>query len=98
MNLCCFSFTMNAGAGLFYEAAADLVYPMDEVVSGAMLSLTFSVFSAFYTLMGSTISPAAMNWLLTGALHGMIVLCSSTGTCFSYQYFFTGLSDSTSML
>ena len=63
--LCC-SLTMNAGAGLFYEAAADLVYPMDEVVSASLLTLVFNAFGGIYTLLGSTISPSDMNWLLTG--------------------------------
>lgn len=63
-----YSLTMNAGAGLFYEAAADLVYPMDEVVSASLLTLVFNAFGGIYTLLGSTISPSDMNWLLTGLL------------------------------
>ena len=61
-----YSLCMNAGAGLFFEVSAELVYPLGEVVSGTMLTLVYNAFSAVYTLLGSTISPTAMNWILTG--------------------------------
>lgn len=60
------SLTMNAGSGLFYEAAADLVYPLDSMVSTTMLTLVFNGSGAVYTMLGARISPSAMNWLLTG--------------------------------
>ncbi len=59
-----------AAAGLFYEAAADLIYPIDEVVASCLLTLVFSASSAVYSLLGAKISPAAMNWLLTGGRWG----------------------------
>lgn len=76
---------MNAGAGLFYEAAADLVYPLDSVISTSILTLIFGVSSAIYTMLGSRISPAAMNWSLTGIVHGIVFVflfplaCGSAG-------------------
>ena len=62
---------MNAGAGLFYEAAADLIYPMDEIISSSWLTIVFNFNSAIYTMLGSRVNSAAMNWLLTG---GCVVL------------------------
>lgn len=57
---------MNAGGGLFYEAAAQLTFPMDEVISASFITLVFNAVGAVYTLLGSSISAAAMNWILAG--------------------------------
>ena len=73
---------MNAGAGLFYEAAADLIYPMDTVVSSSLLTFVFNACSAVYTMLGSRISPAAMNYTLTGALAAVCVcVCACVCVC-----------------
>ena len=58
---------------MFYEAAADLVYPVDPVVSAAILTLVLSVSSGVYTMLDSRVSSAAMNWTLTG-----VCVCLST--------------------
>ena len=64
------SLTLNAAAGLFYEAAVESVYPIDEVVTSSALTLPFNIATALYTFLGSRISPKAMNWVLTGCCAG----------------------------
>ena len=61
------SLAVNAGAGLFYETAADLAFPIDEVASSSLLMAVFCIASSIYTMLGSAIPPEAMNWMLTGA-------------------------------
>lgn len=52
----CYSLTLNAGAGLFYEAAVESCYPIDEVVTSAALTFVFNIATALYTFLGSRIS------------------------------------------
>ena len=55
---------------MFYEAAVESCYPVDEVVTSSALTLVFNIACAVYTFLGSRISPEAMNWLLTGCCAG----------------------------
>ncbi len=83
------SFTMNAGGGLFYEAAAQLTFPMDEVISASFITLVFNAVGAVYTLLGSSISAAAMNWILAGVCAYVYCFCG----CFCCTHVHVGVFD-----
>lgn len=67
MCVCCRSFLLNAGAGMFYEAAAEMAFPMDEIVPGCVLSIFFCFCGGCYMLVASAIPSRYMNWILTSA-------------------------------
>lgn len=70
----CHSMAMNAGAGVFYEAAAEAAYsedtgnPIDETLSGCLMLFSFSVVCIFFLLVVhlDTFSMTAFNTILTG--------------------------------
>jgi hypothetical protein len=63
---CDCSLVLNAGSGLFYEAAVEAAYPIGEVSISALMTFVFNAASAIYLIVTSKISPQAMNWVLTG--------------------------------
>ena len=61
-----YSLAINAGTGLFFEAGADLVYPMDEIVTSSIFVMVNAANGAVYMMMGSNINSTVMNWILAG--------------------------------
>lgn len=59
------SLVLNAGSGLFYEAAVEVSYPIGEVGTSAVMTFIFNAASAIYLIITSKIPAQTMNWLLT---------------------------------
>ncbi len=77
------SLVLNAGSGLFYEAAVEVAYPIGEVSTVALMTFVFNAASSTFLIITSKVPPSDMNWILTGccAACGLALLLFKARHC-----------------